>query len=92
MQGDRRPDPSSLRREVRRVQTPAGPKPVNTTDALAYVADQAAEIAWNAKLRHWLKKCMGIIESGGMDYSLSRPSKRSYSRGFPRPGLVQYQP
>ncbi len=41
MQGDRRPDPSSLRREVRRVQTPAGPKPVSTPDALAYFADQA---------------------------------------------------
>ncbi len=54
--------------------------------------DQKSEVAWQRKFAHWLKKCFGIIESGGMDYSLARPSKRSYSRGFPRPGMVQYQP
>jgi hypothetical protein len=38
----RRPNPSSLRPNVPRIQTPAGPKPVGLADALAYVADQVA--------------------------------------------------
>lgn len=38
----RRPDPSSLRPDVPRIQTPAGPRPVSLEDRLAYVAEQAA--------------------------------------------------
>lgn len=39
---DRRPDPSSLRPAVKRIQTTSGPKPVSLSDHLAYVADQVA--------------------------------------------------
>lgn len=53
---------------------------------------EKSEVKWQSKLAHWLKKCFGQVESGGMDFSLARPAKRSFTRGFPRPGLVQYQP
>jgi predicted metal-dependent peptidase len=51
-----------------------------------------AKISWRRKLGHVVKKCTGRLESGGMDFSLARPSKRSYSREILRPGMVQYQP
>jgi predicted metal-dependent peptidase len=56
------------------------------------VAEKKSTIRWQSKLMHWLKKCFGALESGGMDYSLAQPAKSSYALGFPRPGLVQYQP
>lgn len=56
------------------------------------IVEQKSKVRWQDKLQHILKKCSGRIEAGGMDYSLARPSKRSYARGFPRPGMVQYQP
>lgn len=51
-----------------------------------------AKVSWRRKLGHTIKKCTGRLESGGMDFSLARPSKRSYARGILRPGMVQYQP
>lgn len=56
------------------------------------VAEKKSTIRWQAKLMHWLKKCFGALEAGGMDYSLAQLSKQSYALGFPRPGLVQFQP
>lgn len=49
-------------------------------------------VRWQNKLASILKKTTGQLEAGGMDFSLARPSKRSYARGMPRPGLVQYVP
>lgn len=56
------------------------------------ISKKPAEVPWRSKLNHWLRKCFSTIESGGMDYSLALPSKQSYASGFPRPGLVAYQP
>lgn len=56
------------------------------------IAHQQAEVRWQDECAHFMKKCAGRVEAGGMDYSLARPSKRSHARGFPRPGLVQYLP
>ena len=50
------------------------------------------KVRWQDELKHTLRACSGRIEAGGMDFSLAHPSKRSPSRGFPRPGLVQYLP
>lgn len=49
-------------------------------------------IPWQQEISHLLKRASGRVESGGMDFSLARPSKRSPSRGFPRPGMVSYVP
>jgi hypothetical protein len=59
---------------------------------LEILIGEKSKVRWQDELRHILKKTSGRVESGGVDFSLARPSKRSPSRGFPRPGLVQYQP
>lgn len=51
-----------------------------------------SKIPWPSKLAAVLRKTSGRIQSGGMDFSLLRPSKRSYLRGILRPGMVQQEP
>ncbi len=51
-----------------------------------------ARIAWEAELKSTFRTAYGQAMSGGQDYSLARPSKRSITRGIIRPGLVDYQP
>lgn len=68
-----------------------GSVPAGLLQGLDVLKEQTV-IRWQDHFRYILKKCTGMIEAGGMDFSLSRPSKRSPARGFPRPGMVQYQP
>jgi len=49
-------------------------------------------VSWQDELATITYDCVGMMQSGGDDYSLRRPSKRSHARGFPRPGLVEYKP
>jgi predicted metal-dependent peptidase len=49
-------------------------------------------VRWQSELAHVLHHTSGRIQSGGDDYSMSRPSKRSYTRGIVRPGLIEHQP
>jgi predicted metal-dependent peptidase len=51
-----------------------------------------SKVPWRRKFASFLRRSSGKIQSGGMDFSLSRPSRGSYSRGIPRPGLVQQEP
>lgn len=51
-----------------------------------------SRIPWRRKFRHILRRMSGRIQSGGLDFSLSRPSRGSYARGIPRPGTVQQEP
>lgn len=73
-------------------QNGRGSVPAGLLGAIENMMEEKSDVPWERELSHVFKKCTGIIEAGGMDYSLARPSKRSYSRGFPRPGLVQYIP
>ncbi len=50
------------------------------------------KISWNRELASVFRSATGRIVSGGMDLSLRRPSKRSYLRDIPRPGLIQILP
>lgn len=50
------------------------------------------KVDWRQTLGGILRQLSGRITSGGMDLSLKRPSKRSYTRGLLRPGLIQKLP
>jgi len=50
-------------------------------------------VPWEQELSDISRDCVGRLQSGGDDYSLRRPSKRSYLRGgLIRPGLIEYLP
>jgi len=54
--------------------------------------EQKSQVPWQRKLASKIRKASGRIESGAVDFSLAKPSKRSFSRGFPRPGMISRQP
>jgi predicted metal-dependent peptidase len=49
-------------------------------------------VRWQDELAQVLRDNTGRIQSGGDDFSLQRPAKRSIMRGMPRPGLVEHLP
>lgn len=54
--------------------------------------DDEPHVRWQDELSQVLRDTTGRIQSGGDDFSLARPSKRSYMRGILRPGLVEHLP
>jgi predicted metal-dependent peptidase len=54
--------------------------------------DEPAKVDWRNALGQVIRKATGRIKGGGKDFSLRRPSKRSYARGLIRPGLIQQVP
>lgn len=56
--------------------------------------DGPAKVPWHRELSHILKNAMTQMAQGATDYSMSRPSNRTFSRndGIIRPGLVAYKP
>ena len=49
-------------------------------------------VPWEEELAQVTHDCVGLLQSGGDDYSMKHPSKRTYLRGFIRPGLVEHKP
>lgn len=66
--------------------TPAGFKDLLNFDKKEKTVD------WRGQLRQVLRRAAGRIQSGRTDYSLRRPSKRSYVRGILRPGMITREP
>lgn len=56
------------------------------------ISDTVFHVPWVAKLGRATRSLVGNIQRGGLDYSMRRPSKRSTLVGFPRPGLIAYEP
>lgn len=50
------------------------------------------KVDWRDELAQELRDATGQMQAGGEDFSLTRPSKRSFLRGMIRPGLVEYEP
>jgi hypothetical protein len=50
------------------------------------------KVPWRRKVASIVRKATGQITSGGSDFSLIRPSKRSLVRGVIRPGLIESMP
>ena len=63
----------------------------NTLLEWTNVFEPEQKIRWQDELAHVLRDAHGRTQAGGDDFSMRRPSKRSVLRGFPRPGLVEYQ-
>jgi len=49
-------------------------------------------VPWRSRLRATIRRATGQVMSGRSDFSLRRPSKRSYSRGILRPGMIDKKP
>jgi predicted metal-dependent peptidase len=49
-------------------------------------------VPWEEELAQITHDCVGLMQAGGDDYSLRRPSKRTYLRGLIRPGLIEHKP
>ena len=58
---------------------------IDATDLVSYVK-------WEEELGQVIYNAAGRIQAGGDDFSLTRPSKRSYMRGIIRPGMIEYKP
>jgi predicted metal-dependent peptidase len=54
--------------------------------------DEKAMVPWEAKCRHIIRASAGRIISGRSDFSYRRPSRRSWTRGIIRPGMVDRNP
>jgi predicted metal-dependent peptidase len=54
--------------------------------------DKKPVIPWRTRLRRTLRTASGRIQAGRADFSLRRPSKRSYTRGVLRPGMIDRKP
>ena len=54
----------------------------------------ASKVRWTQALGHYLKHKMTQRAQGATDYSMSRPSNRTFARddGIIRPGLIAYKP
>lgn len=49
-------------------------------------------IPWRTRLRQVIRRTTGKVINGQSDFSIKRPSKRSYSRGIIRPGMIDCKP
>jgi predicted metal-dependent peptidase len=56
---------------------------------IVQAAEEESIIPWEQQLQTVMCYAIGRARAGGLDFSLSRPSRRSYLRGFPIPGLVR---
>jgi len=56
------------------------------------IGEESFPIPWRTKLATVIRQGFQRLTTGGQDYSMRRPSTRSYLRGWPIPGLVGYEP
>lgn len=68
-----------------------GSVPGNLADWAANFDDES-HVRWQDELAHVIRDTTGRMQAGGDDFSLRRPSKRSFLRGFLRPGMVENLP
>jgi hypothetical protein len=50
--------------------------------------DRKSTINWRSRCSRIIRRATGRIACGQADFSLKRPSKRSYTRGIIRPGMI----
>jgi predicted metal-dependent peptidase len=55
-----------------------------------YLEDSVeSRVPWRTQLAQIIRKASGRVMVGQADFSLRRPSKRSYTRGIIRPGMIE---
>lgn len=57
----------------------------------AALEEEESFIRWEDRLQHLIRDASGRIMSGGDDFSMRHPSKRSHVRRLIRPGLIDQQ-
>ena len=63
-----------------------------TEAAEAFKESQRPERNWEKELAHIVRRTTGAVKSGGSDFSMSRPSRRSLvHQGLIRPGLIEQE-
>lgn len=66
--------------------------PNSLKELLEFDGTEEAVVPWSQVMGHTMGRVLGKVTYGHSDYSLRRPSKRSYAIGLLRPGLVAYEP
>lgn len=61
-------------------------------EELVEISEAVFDVPWRTKLANMARISIGNIRTGGIDYSMRRPSRRSYLRGINLPGLIAYDP
>ncbi len=61
-------------------------------EELIEISDKKFDVPWRRKLPAAIRSAVGQARSGSSDYSMRRPSKRSYLRGIMLPSLISYDP
>lgn len=69
----------------------AGSIPGGITEAVD-IGDEVFVVSWESILANTARDTVGVARAGSSDYSLSRPSRRSYATGVLLPGLVTHDP
>lgn len=69
----------------------AGDVPGSWKDLLNFDEEESV-VPWQSIVSSNIGRAFGRITQGQSDYSLRRPSKRSYAIGMIRPGLIAYEP
>lgn len=57
-------------------------------ELLEFTGKEKPVVPWRQVATNAYRRATGHIKCGQIDYSLSRPSKRSYTRGIIRPGMI----
>lgn len=81
----------ALRDYVKSKGMKAGDIPGSWKDLLDFDGEESV-IPWQSIVPGSIGRAFGRITQGHADYSLRRPSKRSYGIGIIRPGLIAYEP
>jgi len=89
-------DKQSIRREamaqVREAAASGRGNIPNSLKELLAKENVKSTVPWKTRLRKTVRRVTGKVQSGRADFSLQRPSKRSWSRGIIRPGMVERRP
>lgn len=82
----------AIRDHVKNSRMPPGSIPGTWQELLNYDGTEQAVVPWQSVMPNSVGRAFGRIMQGHTDYSLRRPSKRSYAIGLIRPGLITYEP
>lgn len=89
-------DKNRLRREGLKAISDASPAGCGSlADSIAEIlgkGNEKPQVPWKSKARHILRTATGRVTSGRSDFSYRRPSRRSWTRGIIRPGMIDRKP
>jgi predicted metal-dependent peptidase len=82
---------NDIQRELRKGGKGRGTIPASFKE-LIEIEEKPPMVPWRVRLARVCRRATGRVVSGRSDFSLRRPSKRSYCRGIIRPGMIDRKP